>query len=311
VVSALRFVRPPDVWLGIAALVCALIAAGFGAALGGRMSWRGGGPPPTKDEAAAIVSAALPDQHVADVYRYDREVGLDRSADDGFDRWLVPLLGDDGYDPGFVRVTFNPVADPAASIRRARSALSSAGWDVASLATDAHGTSFTAVKGDLRLSWGIANTVGDNGVLPDRYNPVVTAEVQRDESKSATAGVLLGWLVGLVLGWAVAVPLTRRLRSAAAIRQNLAVGSFVLSVVTLTWPTALTTLGVFEAAVAGDPTTTPWFAYTVFGLQPLTIVGVFGLLALLLLGLGRPRSAPNSPSIVDRELGAPSARRST
>ncbi|MGC9669649.1 hypothetical protein ACNTMW_24255 [Planosporangium sp. 12N6] len=223
------------------------------------------------------MASALPGQPVVLLARRDVAFGYNPPADKGADRWLVPVLGGEGYGPGAVDITLNPVADPSAALGRASVLLRSAGWSVGMRETDRYGSQLVAAHGDLALSLTITNQVGADGVLPGSYEPAVAASIHRMPAPGTRLPIAAGGLIGLLVGWLGAAMLAwmATIRSAARCRLIAIIAS--LGLVLMLPVTALTAVITGNYLISGGTDTAmtaPWAAYMVIVLRGFLTLGV-------------------------------------
>ncbi|MEU4423189.1 hypothetical protein AB0F81_21400 [Actinoplanes sp. NPDC024001] len=287
-------------WPGrLLTLLLALSLAGAGAAIGGRLAWPATSP--TTDTAALdAVRAALPGVAAGVTTRSATAFRWDPPLSQPSETVFVPVLGGDSYRYGTVTVTAGPVTDPVAVFAEARQNLITQGWTVDTVEQDDYRRRLAARTDTTILSLEITTTVGADGLLPGRFDPLLTAEVGPRPPTGLAAPMLAGAAIGALLGLLLGLPLTRRF-AAPSPRGRVLTSAAVAALLAAT-PVALAELLVLARYLTGaEPAPfafdvlAPWHPYTSIYLRLPAQLGALCLIAIVLVAVRRRGGPPARP----------------
>ncbi|GAA1791674.1 hypothetical protein GCM10009835_06740 [Planosporangium flavigriseum] len=261
-------------------LLTGLILAAVGAAFGGWLGWRGGGPLPSDADAVARVQRLVPQATVVKVDRWDHVFAYEEPGD-GAGRVLVALVGNDDYNAGYVQVLLAG-GDDAGTVAQMRHRLATEGWRVGASPWD---DGVTARNGTLSITSYPATESG-SPLLRSTGSGRIAVEVGRDEPARVWPFTLGGWVVGFVLGGALGVFTVRRLARMPRIAGTVVgiVGGGGLAA--LLPGTVLTTVDLVHSYAGLPDTVTPpaiWGAYMFFGIKALSLLGALAILVTTVL----------------------------
>lgn len=267
--------------------VAGIVSAAFGAAVAGKLAWRNPPPLPSSTQATAVVQRFLPAQSMPEVTRTDFVFGYDPPADQHLlDRVVVSALGGDGYQAGGVKLTFRLAGDPPQILDQVRRGMAPAGWRTTEVSADMYGREFAAADDRLITSWSITNHTGDWGVVPNGFDRSLVVEINRRAPAGVGSALVIGWWIGLGIGVLLGGLLALRLRSMPRGARRAWLWAYWLSMALLLPFAAITSMGplayLLPVGAAEIDTTAPWVALMMFGIRPMTLLGLVGITVVVI-----------------------------
>ncbi len=273
-----------------------LTVAALGAALGAWVGWMGAPPLPRTVDAQALATdlisggTATRTERVDPTFDYEDQGSPTAGA-------LLPVLGGDDYQAGYVLVVVQTPGRGDAAIAGIRRQLEARGWrtgetpDRLGLAAD-NGHQYLEVY------------PSDNYGLPTAGSQDlarVSVVIQRNEPVRVVALSVIGWLIGLSVvaglstraglsitaGLSIRTGASIRVRTSSVIpqRQSTIAGTLGLGLLLLLPGTLVTTVHLGYILVVRPDLLPPiplWDAYMFWGIKAISIVG---LLSLIIAGL--------------------------
>ncbi len=270
--------RPPGgIAITLAAVAVAFALGALGAAASAWLGWQlAAGELPSDDQARAITHTVLPGQPVESIQRRDVLFGYDPPLA-GLDRWLVPLLGGDDYDPGWVDVVALTSGDPTTSLSQIRDRIHAAGWQVTEIRQMGWGPRINARNDNFAAYLEIT-------VPPDGQEVATVLSIQRAEPGPVLPLTLVGAVAGALIGWLMTCRTARNFRGRSPGTRAMLTVVTTISLLLLFPATAWTILGLIGSYLANPEPFLPfaaWGAYMFILVRGLTLLGLLGLLCVV------------------------------